>query len=193
MSKKIIIAIVLLLSLTLTSMIYMGVFKELRITESEHGPYYLAYKKHQGPYKEVGAVLGEVHAFINKQEVKYLSMFGIYYDDPSIAKESKLRSEVGVILEASVFKKLKASPLAKTKFLQFKRLPRYRYATTEFPYRNMLSIYIGLLKAYPILEQHVKETENYKPYTYKEKGYQENFALELYEKDRVQYLMRLPK
>ena len=46
----------------------------------------------------------------------------------------------GVQIKESEFSALKSG-------LQFRTLPRQNYISTEFPYRNMISIYIGLSKA----------------------------------------------
>ena len=191
MQKKWIIIILVLVSIVTSTLFYMGFFKSMRVTEKESGPHYLMYKKHQGAYEELGPIFRALYALAEKQKIKQPIMFGIYYDDPKTVDPNKLRSEVGVALKATDFSRLKASAELKQSGVLFKLLPRYKYAVVEFPFRNMFSIFIGVSKAYPALNEYM-QAKGYPLFTYKEKNHEENFALELYEQERIFYFMRLP-
>ena len=187
--KKIFIVLASLLVVILGFFTYMGAFHSVQVKEGDFGPYSFFYKPFLGPYEEVGSLFQEVHEIFKEKGIEVESMAGIYYDDPQKVEKSKLRSEIGALLSAAEAQKHLNTLLQRG--LQFKTLPRQNYVSTEFPYRNMISIYIGLSKAYPAFAKYAKG-KGHPEYSYKEKGYQNSFAMEVYTKDKILYLMKGP-
>ncbi|MDP4239191.1 MAG: hypothetical protein Q8904_06950, partial [Bacteroidota bacterium] len=82
-----------------------------------------------------------------------LRQFGIYFDNPQKVEQSKLRSEVGCILENADTSKVF---WLKARF-NIKTYPVKRYITAEFPFKGRMSILIGILKIYPALTKYAKK------------------------------------
>ncbi len=173
---------------------YMGLFLSLEVKETSKGPWYLLYQKYQGDYAKIGPLFEKIRAFADKEGIAYEAMFGIYYDDPKKTAKEKLRAEAGLMLDAegfALYQKNFAKSLIDHKPIFFKELPLRDYIAVHFPFRNMLSIWLGVLKAYPTLDKYAKQ-KGYPEYEYKEKDYQKNFAMEIYEKEYTCYLLPKP-
>jgi hypothetical protein len=79
--------------------------------------------------------------------------FGIYYDNPKEVEKSKLRSEVGCIVEG-----LDSAAIANlAQKYNVKILPKSNCVVTEFPYKGMMSVMVGIMKVYPALEKYCKQ------------------------------------
>ena len=77
----------------------------------------------------------------------------MHYDCPTEVETSKLRSKVGCILEDSDTAKIE---IIQQKF-NVKTLPVGTYTVAEFPYKGMISIFVGLMRVYPEMrKQHAK-------------------------------------
>ena len=187
--KKVFLVLASFLVIALGFSAYMGAFSSVHVKEGEFGPYSFFYKPFIGPYEEVGPLFQEVHEIFEKKSIEIESMAGIYYDDPKTVEKSSLRSEIGAILNKADAQKHLNKLLQRG--LQFKTLPRQNYISTEFPYRNMISIYIGLSKAYPALTKyaHEKGHPEHSPEEEKEQK-KKNFAMEIYTKNKILYLMK---
>ena len=182
------IVFALFVSVTISFLAYMGLFKSMEVKSSEFGPYSFFYKPFLGPYEEVGPIFKDIREVLKKQNIKIESMAGIYYDDPKKIEAKNLRSEVGAILSKEEAQKHQSKLLGKS--LKFKRLPRQNYISTEFPFRNMISVYIGIKKAYSALEEYIKK--NSSSFPDKRKAGEASFALEVYMKEKILYLMKMP-
>lgn len=152
---KIILGVIICL-IIIASMIYAnyGGFSKLRFQINKEGGETLVYKEMNGPYNQSGQVISKLGFDLkNEFKIEPSRMFGTYFDDPRKVDESKLRSEVGCILEASDTARVY---WIKAKF-NVKICPVKNYITTEFPYKGRMSIMIGLMKVYPALMKYVKE------------------------------------
>ena len=67
----------------------------------------------------------------------------------------ELRSEVGVILEKNDHGKI---PLIR-KRLKVRRFPKTKCIVAEFPFRTEFSVYIGIMKVYPVLQSYKLENK----------------------------------
>ena len=187
--KKFLILFAILLGGALAYLGYLGTFQKMKVSQDSFGPYHLIYKTHKGPYEEVVKVYEEMRRYQEEMKIDSEIMFGIYYDDPDKVEKSKLRSEIGFVLSKKVYKKLQAENQDEN--IKFKSIPNRKYVFTTFPYKNMVSIFIGVSKAYPALKEYLK-SKNYPEYEYKETGYENSYALELYHKDKIFFMITSP-
>ena len=139
----------------ITAMIYANYngFSNVSIQIKQEGGEYLLYREVTGPYSETGVALSKIkYDLKSKFKIEPNRDFGIYFDNPQNVEKSKLRSEVGCILE-------NADTLhlfwLKSKF-NFKALPLKKYITAEFPFKGKMSIMIGIMKVYPALNNYIK-------------------------------------
>lgn len=158
---KIFATIIILLLLGL--IIYlasMGFFSAVKLEEKETGPYTVVFEEHIGPYQDTGIIQDKLYyKLLNEEKIETFRGFGIYYDNPKIVESEKLRSDVGSILEEKDFSKTED---LKAKGYQIKTIDKQKSVVTSFPYKNKLSIFLGILKIYPLIEKHQQE-KNYQP------------------------------
>ncbi|GHT50483.1 hypothetical protein AGMMS49982_05880 [Bacteroidia bacterium] len=148
----IIIAIVIVLLVLIYA--YFGGFKRIEFRVEAQGGEMLVYEDMTGDYGQSGAVTDRVyHALLDDYGIATTQGFGIYYDNPKDVEKSKLRSEVGCIvadLESTTASKL-------LERFKVKTYPITNCIVTEFPYKGMMSIFVGIMKVYPALAQYAKE------------------------------------
>jgi len=177
---KIIAAFLVFIVLAVASLLgYLGMFSTVAVSEKEAGPYIYAFKKYTGPYSGSGKVFDEVHSELTSIGVTSETGIGVYYDNPAVVDESRLRSDCGtVISEADVVK------VQKIKDLAISTIPKGMFITAEFPVKNALSYMLGPIKVYPSFNEHM-EGKKYKPAP----------GIEIYDmKDRkILYLMQVIK
>ena len=176
--KKFIIVLFVLVAALFGFLVYSGLFETVEIKETEMGPFRLAYREHTGDYAKAGEILEEVYTILLKDlKVTTGRGIGIYYDDPKKVPENKLRSEIGCIIEerdapriADIAKKLKV-----------KEIPRQKVMSAEFPHRNTVSLFIGIFKVYPAIEDYISR-----------KGYGHDYSIELYDMPRARTFFIVP-
>lgn len=119
----------------------------------DEGGDYLVYRKITGPYSQTGEVINKLHYALKNENIETYKSFGIYYDNPKVVVQNKLRSEAGCILETA--------DTAKTFWLRakfnIKIFPVKKYITAEFPYKGKMSVMIGLMKVYPAMNKFIKD------------------------------------
>lgn len=148
--------IILALILGLIGLLYawLGGFQKIRFSVQEAGGETLIYETHIGDYKNVGKVIDHMYyALLNEEKVECFRGFGIYYDNPQKVEKSKLRSEVGNILEnptPALLEQLDGKFTIKT-------LERQQYLVAEFPYKNQLSIFMGIMRVYPAMNRYISK------------------------------------
>ena len=187
--KKFLIVLGILLSGIVAYLGYMGLFQDMKVSESSFGPYHLVYKEHIGPYPEVKKIFEEMQEYKKKGKFDTEMAFGIYYDDPGKVEKSKLRSEIGFVLNEEESKKLQGENPEND--IKFKLLSPRRYFYTTFPYKNMGSFFLGVIKAYPALEKY-GDTKNYNENEPDEATSKNYYAMELYKKDKIFYMLTSP-
>lgn len=148
----IIIAVSALVLLAIYS--WLGGFKKIRFSLEEAGGEVLVYESHTGDYKNAGKVIDKMYyALLNEEKVECFRGFGIYYDNPQKVEKEKLRAEVGNILENPAPEVLTQL----TPKYNIKTLDKQKYLVAEFPYKNQMSIIMGIMKVYPALNRCIRE------------------------------------
>ncbi|MGF1585727.1 MAG: GyrI-like domain-containing protein [Bacteroidales bacterium] len=146
----IVVVVVILLALIIGFAAYWGAFKRIEFRIVEEGGETLVYEVMNGDYRQSGKVMDKVYySLLNDYKVETFKGFGIYYDNPRKVETSKLRSEVGCILEESDI--LKVGQLD-GKF-KIKTYPKTTCIVAEFSYKGKLSVLFGMMKVYPALNK----------------------------------------
>lgn len=152
--KALSITIIGLILLALLFVAYYGGFKTITFKTSMEGGEILVYEDLTGDYSKSGEVMDRVYNSLSTNEkIKSTKGFGIYYDDPKKVEKSKLKSEVGCIVEG--IDSLKMSDL-KRKY-KVKICPKTNYLVTEFPHKSVMSIMFGIMKVYPAMSKYIEQ------------------------------------
>ena len=147
------------------------------------------------PYSQTQELFPKFQKWRGEKGLQDSEFFGIYYDDPEKVPEEKLRSEIGVSLSKTDYEKFsQKNQKEKIKGIEtkFKTLLSKEYIFTKIPYRNMLSIFVGIMKAYPALDEYAK-SQGMAEYTYREEDYNDSYAMELYKDSEIFYLITINK
>ncbi len=72
--------------------VYVGAFREVKISETQTPPFLLLGKEHIGPYHKIVPVIQEVEAWAKSNRIDCSHSFGLYRMDPHEAEEERLRS-----------------------------------------------------------------------------------------------------
>ena len=152
---------------------------EVKTMEPERGPMVVAYKTGTGPYSGAGEIFTDVCSLILTRE-----HIGIYYDDPEAVGPQDLRYAVGVILAEG---REEPDPEELENMVQhgYKiiHLPKPNHVVqTTFPFKNTLSIYMGIFRVYPKLKEYIAE-----------RGLCAYPALEIYTSSSIEFIMPLSK
>jgi len=177
---KIVLIIIAVIAVILMAIYaWLGGFKKVQFSIQEVGGEVLVYESHIGDYKNVGKVIDKMYyALLNEEKVECFRGFGIYYDNPQKVEKSKLRADVGNILENPAPEVLAQL----TPKYKIKTLDKQKYLVTEFPYKNQISIIIGIMKVYPALNRYISE------HNLSEEGY----VMEIYDVPGKKIIYRKP-
>jgi len=152
---------------------------QVKTTQPKRGVMMIAYKTGKGAYKGAGELFTEACCLVLNRE-----HIGIYYDDPEAVPEADLRFAVGVILSTGgdqpdsdemttmVENGYKIAIFPKPNFV----------VMTTFPFRNTLSIYMGIFRVYPLLKEYIAT-----------RGLCAYPALEIYSSESIEFIMPLSK
>ncbi|KAK3590739.1 hypothetical protein CHS0354_030978 [Potamilus streckersoni] len=150
-------ALFLLLIFTLSYLIaYLGLFESVEVGAGKPpiGKALVLYKYGQGPYKECGHMFTDVCRLAPN-----CKPIGIYYDDPKVVPEQKLRYAIGTILSedgSTVDEDLQKKMIDEG--YKVIHLPAVSNAVkTTFPFKSSISIYIAIYKVYPKLCKYIQE------------------------------------
>lgn len=152
MKKMILIISGAIACLLLCAFAYYGGFEKIVIRKDTLGGETIVYKAVTGDYKQTMAVSDEVYNYLlNDLKIETFQGIGIFYDDPKKVSKENLTSEIGCVISTKDITRLKESGCK----YQIKTLPVENCITTEFPYKGMPSILIGLVKVYPAIEKYI--------------------------------------
>jgi hypothetical protein len=112
---------------------------------------------------------------------------GVFYDRPEIAGNDKCRSDAFAVISAAQAEKLKGHANVKTR-----RIERRSYLASSIPFHGMLSVIAGVIKVYPEFQKYW-QANKLPPYTYRESGFENDYAIELYGPKRIFYYMTIPE
>lgn len=167
------IVIIVLLLVSAGIWIYYGGLTTIVFSNPKQGGEVLIYKEVVGHYMKSGDISEEIYNDLMTMGIETFIGFGIFYDDPAEVKPEKCRSEIGCVLEQKDINKI---PEIEKKF-KVKTFPVGQYTSTDFPYKGMPSIFVGMFKVYPAINK-IKEEKN--------ELYKEGPIMELYNmKDSV--------
>ena len=148
----IILSVVFLL--LLSAFAYYGGFEKIVIKKDTLGGETIVYKTIKGDYKQTKEASDEVYDYLlNELKIETFQGIGIFYDDPKKVSKENLRSEIGCVITPEDLARLKESGCT----YAIKTLPVEACITTEFPYKGMPAILIGMIKVYPAIEKYIKE------------------------------------
>ncbi|MBU0683063.1 MAG: GyrI-like domain-containing protein [Candidatus Omnitrophota bacterium] len=149
------IIVLVLVALITGFLFYEGVFYSVKVTEEVIGDYWVVYEGHIGSYEQVGPVMEKIYQNLKKDGVDTTVGFGIYYDNPQKVEKSKLRSEIGAVLDEKDYGKIND---LKTKY-NIKEIKKRKSLVASFPIRNTLSFMVGPIKVYPAMEEYSKKNK----------------------------------
>ena len=93
-------------------------------------------------------VSDEIYCYlINELKIEIYRGVGCFYDKPKEATTENLRSEIGCVIETKDIELLNTSGCK----YKIKTLSSSRAITTEFPFKGIGSILLGVIKIYPAL------------------------------------------
>ncbi len=96
---------------------------------------------------------GVYYELKNKYAVETTRGFGVYYDNPREVPGEQCRSIAGCIVETGDLDKIEK---VKEKYF-VREYPSAQAVVTEFPFRGKMAIFIGIMKAYPLLGKYMEE------------------------------------
>jgi hypothetical protein len=152
--KKIIsilgIVIVAVLIAAAAIYVYYGGLNTIVFSNPNQGGEILVYKEVVGDYMNSNDIATKVYNDLKSiYGIETYSGFGIFYDDPDEVATENCRSEVGCILEAKDINKLSEI----SKHFNIKIFPYGEYTSTNFPYKGMISIFVGMYKVYSAIDK----------------------------------------
>ncbi len=155
---KVISLLILLITVVIVLFLnYVGFFSKIVIKKKEIGPYVLVYEDHKGDYKGTKKIQDDIYySLLNKYGIEAFKGFGVYYDDPKKVAKEKLRSIAGCILEEADYDSIEK---LKENGFNIKEIPRQNSMVVEFPYKNPLSVFIGIMKVYPEMNKFIEENK----------------------------------
>lgn len=164
----------LLALLMLGGAAWLGVFKTIEVKEGSRGPWRIAFQEGRGPYKGAGKAMEEVRAEVERSGAKAIKGYGLYFDDPKQVPQDKLRWEAGVLVD-EVASKILAR--AKGRYT-LKDMVQSEAIHASFPFKSMLSIFVGISKVYPALDKKRQQL-----------GWGGGPIMELYGDEEIEYLL----
>jgi hypothetical protein len=145
--------IVALLVIIILIYTHFGGFAKINIRIEKQGGETLVYENMTGAYSQATKVTMKVYDdLLNNDKIETTKGFGIYYDNPKNVEQSKLRSEIGCIVEDIDNNRVEQ---LKQRY-QVKILPDSECIVAEFPFKGGISIMLGLLKVYPALNKYIQ-------------------------------------
>jgi DNA gyrase inhibitor GyrI len=154
--------IVVFVVLAVAVYIYYGGLTTIVFNQKEQGGEILVYKEIVGDYSNSGEISEKIYyQMLNDfgvDSAKLVSGFGIFYDNPNEVPAEECRSKIGCVLDAADVDKI---PSLESEFI-VKTFPKGIYTSVDFPYKGMLSIYVGMINFYRALQ--VLKDDNSKLY-----------------------------
>lgn len=156
MKKTILILILLILAGLALFLASSGAFYKPTIERSKTESIHLVHVTFIGDYSKTKTPMDKIYSDLEKEGIKTTKGFGIYYDNPQKVKREECRSVVGCILEKEDISKIE---MLKKKGFKITELPGSETVKSEFPFKNPVSIILGIMKVYPQLEIYLRENK----------------------------------
>lgn len=146
---------------------WLGMFDKVRVAEAEMGPYAFVYvQEASDDFGRVGEITKSLGQRLEQGGVTARKPAQVYYPTGR-----GIQNQVGFVVDGAIGQGV----LDFTTF--FRNVPRQRYVTASFPYRNPLSYLAGHFRVVPRLEAHRKE-----------KGIPESSSMVILDGDTLIYL-----
>lgn len=180
-SMGVLVVVLLVITLLLLLVGYIGLFTTIKIEEKTVGGYKLAGKEFVGPYSKVGKLIMDVDKKLKDIGVISTKGFGIYYDDPKNVPADSCRSFVGNVLEEKDQGRMDELAL---KGFKIDSIPFKNSIVAYFPIKTRLSYMIGPMKVYPEFSKYINE-----------KGYKVTRSIEIYNipDKQIEFIMQYDK
>ena len=147
----------LVVAAVIAYVVWCGLLTPIQIREEQWNPITLVYQTHLGPYQETGPVMDAVYEHLLSRGVPTTMGIGIYFDNPKTVDKTRLRAAAGCIISKDISDDiLKDTPYKKI------TIPGGQYVVADFPNRAKLSIFIGIMRVYPKLNDYLA-SKNIKP------------------------------
>lgn len=146
--KIVLLILVIILIIILIAYAYYGGFSKVNVFVDEQGGEVCVYESVVGDYSQTAKYTNKIYYdLLNNYKIETYKGFGTFFDNPQKVDKSKLRSDVGCILEPS--------DDARTGELQakykVKTFSRGSYVVAEFPLKGKMSFIFGVFKVYPAI------------------------------------------
>lgn len=128
----------------------LGGHKDVEIDIKSLEPVAALYTEHLGPYHKVNDSIVKVEEWALQNNIPCQKTFGVYLDDPNTPDETRLRSEVGCLLEGIASINLTESL---PDWLKFKTIEEGKFIVATFTGAPS----IGPFKVYPAIKDFIKE------------------------------------
>ena len=157
--KKILIIIVaffvFFIAVVFATFAYSGLFAKVTFEQKEMGPFVVAYMDHVGDYSKIKEPMDEVYEELKSEGIVCTKGVGVYFDDPKKTEKENLKSYAGCLLEGDALSEV-SDLQTKMKIYQ---LEKGKFAVSSFPYKNTLSIIIGVMRVYPKMSEYISENK----------------------------------
>jgi hypothetical protein len=174
--KIMVITLGAIVVLSLALYTYYGGFKTISFYVVDTGGELLAYEEMKGDYNQTKEVTDRVYyLLLNDLKIETYKGFGLYYDDPKTVETSKLRSDIGCIIEDVDSTKIELI----SQHLKVRTCPEGKYVITEFPNKGFISVIIGIIKVYPAFNDYVAAN-----------GYKDGPVMEIYDMPNKKIIYR---
>lgn len=134
---------------------YYGGFRTVNFEVKEAGGEVFVYETVTGDYSQSAAYMDSVYyRLIREFNIETTRGAGLYLDNPQRVESSKLRSEVGCLLD-NIPDSTQLADISQR--FRVKVLPKTNYIIGEFPHKGMMSIFVGIMRVYPALTEYTVE------------------------------------
>ncbi len=156
MNKKVILIVSLLILAGIVSVAaFHGAFSTITVEKHKLEEMKIVYAVHTGDYSESGKVMNKLYySLLESEKIETFRGIGIYFDDPENVEKSKLRAVLGCVIEPNDYSKVED---LKGKNYKIAEIPENESHIVRFPYVSKISIIIGLMKVYPVINEFQKE------------------------------------
>lgn len=156
---------------------YSGFFAPAEVHIKTIDAFIGVYEDHRGEYSETIHIQDRLADKLWEDGVDNYKNFGIYYDDPEAVEPHQLHSMAGRVVAGIHEQKIQKL----TKKYNLFVFEQQKAAMVELPVKNIFSLYAGVYKAYPLLEEFAEK-----------KGFEFRPVIEIYDNPgSVQFIMPL--
>lgn len=130
---------------------WVGVFRSVDVVKQEVGPFTFVYEDYVGPFKNIGPVFARVESQLRDLGIEPIQGMGVYFDDPKVVPQDKLRSQCGALVDESASSRVEEMQVAHPA-LRLRKIAKTQALVVEFPLRAALSLMVAPSKAYPAIQ-----------------------------------------